>query len=255
MALFKVVLIYCDITVLFYAHVTVFCTVVVGYNLIKYVAMWSQKKRFAYRNAIVALTLGCMVLFLLLFINEQPLAWALFMLIAALSLVYTMPLFHKQGLRYFPVVKLFIVAISWVLLLLFYPVLTVYNDQASVSAVAVFEIPFFELRAAQLVIFVLALCIPFEIRDLKYDEITLRTLPQLVGIKTAKIIGLLLLLHIPLLEFLEENTSTFLGVEVLVIITITGMAIWFSDQFKTDYYASFFVEAIPVLWLFLLWFK
>jgi hypothetical protein len=119
----------------------------------------------------------------------------------------------------------------------------------------VFEIPFIELRAAQLVLFVLALCIPFEIRDLKYDEITLRTLPQLVGIKTAKIIGLLLLLHIPLLEFLEENTSTFLGVEVLVIITITGMAIWFSDQFKTDYYASFFVEAIPVLWLFLLWFK
>ncbi|GAK93343.1 hypothetical protein JCM19298_2062 [Nonlabens ulvanivorans] len=33
------------------------------------------------------------------------------------------------------------------------------------------------------------------------------------------------------------------------MVAITGVAIWFSDKFKSDHYASLFVEAIPLLWL------
>jgi hypothetical protein len=106
-----------------------------------------------------------------------------------------------------------------------------------------------EIHTLKIFILVLALCIPFEIRDLKYDEESLHTLPQVLGVKLSKRIGLLLCAFYLAGIFYDLNLVEQFNIIESVMVLIIGLFIWFSDKFKTDYYASFFVEAIPVLWL------
>jgi len=104
----------------------------------------------------------------------------------------------------------------------------------------------------QRVLLILALMIPFEIRDLNYDALALNTLPQVLGIKKTKLLGLALLMGFVVLEFFllkQDNgailISCFLGL-------ITAFSILKASTRQSKYYASFFVEGIPVLWWLLL---
>jgi len=109
------------------------------------------------------------------------------------------------------------------------------------------------LRSIQLISFVFALCIPFEIRDLKYDSFKVKTLPQVIGIKNTKRLGYTLVSVLLFIQFLIYTQTNLLELDIILTFIVLGMAIYFSDKFKSDYYASFFVEAIPLLWLGMYW--
>jgi hypothetical protein len=93
-----------------------------------------------------------------------------------------------------------------------------------------------------------SLLIPFEIIDSKTDLETMNTLPQLLGINSSKIFGVILLIPFMVLEFLKPNPSYV----VLLISIITAMFIKFTSLKRNKYYTSFWVESIPILWLILL---
>lgn len=248
-ALFHVVCMYAGFTLGFYAYSLVFCAVVTSYNLMKYGVLLLSKKQLAYRLPIIAVTTICAVWLLLLSVQETMQAQLVLTCSAILCLLYMLPLYKKHGLRFFPVTKLAIVAFCWALLLVYYPAVSSYNTSFLPRFDTLLSALVLSLLPVQLFLFILALCIPFEIRDLKYDEAALHTLPQLVGVQTSKNIGIGLLVLIPAIEFMFQINGLMQHTEVYVILIITALAIWYSDRFKSDYFVGFFVEAVPILWL------
>jgi len=101
----------------------------------------------------------------------------------------------------------------------------------------------------QRVLFLLAIIIPFDIRDVNADSQSLKTLPQVVGIKKAKIIGYILLFLFIGLECLKSNLSMSIVYILFGISLVTGLFIKFTSVKQSRYYTGFWVEAIPIIWL------
>ncbi len=253
LALFQQVILYYKLSLNASAYVLVFCVVITGYNFVKYGALIVRRKPFFLRPAIIVLSACASLIAGFLFVKEHALAQLLIAMTAGLALLYALPLYKNTGLRYVPVLKIILVAISWVLILFIYPLVSVHNVLAVNNLSGLSNIPFLGLRTLQYMLLIVALCIPFEIRDLKYDAQSLRTLPQLIGIKASKIIGIALLAGILLLEWQWGGSDLFLKYPAMLIICVTAVCIWLSDYVKSDYFTSFFVEAIPVMWVFLLY--
>ena len=89
-----------------------------------------------------------------------------------------------------------------------------------------------------------SLLIPFEIMDSKTDDRTLNTLPQLFGVNSSKMLGILLVIPFIVLEFLKVHPSYL----VLPIGIITVLFIDFTEFKRNKYYTSFWVESVPILW-------
>jgi hypothetical protein len=97
---------------------------------------------------------------------------------------------------------------------------------------------------------IISLLIPFEIMDSKTDDKSLNTLPQLFGIESTKLLGILLVIPFIILEFLKSHPSYL----VLLIGIITVTFINFTETHRNKYYTSFWVESVPILWWILLYF-
>ena len=97
-------------------------------------------------------------------------------------------------------------------------------------------------------IFVICWIIPFEILDSKTDAVSLNTLPQKYGVRRAKLFGMILVIPFMIMEFLKVNYSF----AVLPIAVIMVLFIHFSSVKRSQYYTSFWVESVPVLWWMLL---
>lgn len=238
---------------------SVFLGTFAGYNFINgNIRLNSKSKRQFLIKILAILSLvivGC--LFWLFTIQFRILT----AIAAILSMFYMIPFWKGKSLRYFPIVKLGIVAIVWTIITygLIFTCCTInelyLGGLESGPKVIGLLWRIDENDILQRFILIFALCIPFEIRDLKYDQEDLKTLPQLFGTTVSKVIGIVLLMYycwITIQQTGYEGYSIYTRIE-LVMLVITTLAIWFSDKFKSDYYASFIVEAIPVLWLMILW--
>lgn len=233
----------------------IFCGVLIGYNLIKYAILVLKKESFRFKNRILILTSLASLIAIYLVINDN--LWTVLMVLLAFScsLLYAFPLFKHRNWRQIPIIKLITVAVSWIILICLIPLKSSYVDFAyaygcDVTPVIDSVFYLYIIDMFQLFILIIALCIPFEIRDLKYDAVSLKTLPQLIGVLNTKIIGISICVIYIVIEYVQFGF--LIDHEFLInyfIVVLVATAIWFSDKFKSDYYASFFVEAIPILWL------
>ena len=96
-------------------------------------------------------------------------------------------------------------------------------------------------------LFVVILTIPFDIRDLRFDHKKLQTLPQILGVERAKKFGFVLLALTMFLEFFITPNSGF-KTAYLVVFFILLILLQRAKIKQTKYYASFWVEAVPVIW-------
>ena len=90
---------------------------------------------------------------------------------------------------------------------------------------------------------------PFEIRDLNYDSLKLATIPQKIGVKQTKLVGLFLLIVFYLLNYFKDDINTTVLVSYLMIASITLLFLVFSKQNQSKYYSAFWVESLPLVWL------
>mgnify|MGYP001364206609 FL=1 len=110
--------------------------------------------------------------------------------LALLTALYAVPFLpNNTNLRTLPTLKIFIIAVVWAGVSVYLPV--VYEASAFTTE--------FYLMLAQRFMLVLALIIPFEIRDLTYDSAALGTLPQVLGIKKTKLFESIFLYGLPIL--------------------------------------------------------
>lgn len=160
--------------------------------------------------------------------------------IAILVGLYALPILPKASkLRNWGVSKVIIVGVVWAIATVLLPVIKA-GHSFSWDVWIVFS---------QRVLFVLAWILPFEIRDLKYDSPDLRTLPQSFGPHRTKVLGAILLAIMYILLFFKDYIAPYEIPITLIIVAILLLFIWASRQEQRPYYASFFVEGIPLLWV------
>ena len=103
--------------------------------------------------------------------------------------------------------------------------------------------------------FVLAITIPFDIRDLKYDDLSLRTIPQILGEQKAKMIALYCLAFFELISifhFFVGDFSWQLLLALMLTSLLSGILIIKSSQEKNNLFFSFWVEGASTIMYLLL---
>lgn len=230
----------------FYATIT-------GYNFVKYfgIAKWHHRSLAKWLKVIQVFSFFSFLLMLFYAFRLEPKVIVVLTGLGLITFLYAIPFWPKQmyldehqNLRQISGLKVYIIAAVWAFTTVVLPILN--NNQELETKVWI--------TVLQNFVFVLALMIPFEIRDLKYDSIKLATIPQQIGVKKTKILGVLLLLFfLGLNVFKEEILIHFLYKEVIVAFVLMLFTL-FSTKNRNKYYASFWVEALPILWLLLMLF-
>ncbi|WP_158278692.1 hypothetical protein [Rhodohalobacter mucosus] len=222
-----------------------FCTVV-AYNGIKYLYILKNLTR-PFSTGMVSI--GAISLFSLLgaavsarFIN--PVALAASVIPGFLSVSYALPLHRRlKGLRQVYGLKIFVIGLVWAFVTVLLPFAQTHGS----------AFPDPEILAAflQRLLFVIALTIPFDIRDRASDPESLGTIPMIFGNRNAILLGSSLLFVSLLIELLfRENPLPEVMLHTLIIL-LTGGLLWKSIHRHTDNLASFWVEGIPILWVLL----
>lgn len=94
---------------------------------------------------------------------------------------------------------------------------------------------------------VLALLIPFEIRDLPKDTKELRTLPQQLGVSKTQYIGYGLLAAFMLLPFFKDVLLVKEIGSNLAVAVLLAFAIYHSKPTNSPYFTALAVEGIPIV--------
>ena len=148
----------------------------------------------------------------------------------------------QKNLRQIAGLKIYVIALVWTFTTVILPL---YNSNQNLNVDVL-------LTSIQRFIFIIILMLPFEIRDLNFDSLKLATIPQKIGVKNTKIIGVFLLMIFFLLEYFKDEVSNNSIMTTLVITFFTLLSVVFSSKKQSKYYSAFWVESLPVLWLIVL---
>lgn len=228
----------------------VFFATVLGYNFVKYygfLSYHSTNPNWRVRLiSLLSLVSSGMALFFLQRLDLKSILTVA--LLALLTFFYAMPvsvagnrrieLSNLRGLFGF---KIYIIAIVWTSTTCLLPILE--SDFTVLHQTYALLLNRF--------LWVLVLMIPFEIRDLKYDALSLGTLPQRIGIQGAKYLGYVLL-GIICLVTLNTVTSLETVMITVVVAVISAVCIRQATPNQGRFYSAFWVEGIPLLWMGLL---
>lgn len=220
---------------------------VVGYNFVKYEELARAKKIKMRKQLrwITLFTFGAFIMVGYYFFKLERITQIVAVVFLGLTLLYTLPFFpNKKNARNWAGVKIYIVSFCWVGATVFLPLLNA--GMAFNANIGILSLQRFVL------IFVLILI--FEIIDLRFDNPNLRTVPQQIGVKNTKIVGFALLVLFCVLEFVNINGNFNYNIEFLKlklnfgIAIVIAVALAFSNEKRSKYYTSFWVESIPIVW-------
>jgi len=239
-----------------YTPIFVGLSIIISYNFIRFYEIktgrlnWFKSWYFEHRKELIILS-GIASVFLgyILFFTDFYLK-SIFVLFpfAFMTLFYVVPLFKWRkvefSFRNFPSIKIFSIAVAWAGICVFFPL---YEAKIELS----FDV---YLDFFQRIALLIAITIPFDIRDITSDSKELKTLPQVLGIFATKLIGTYLLFFILILEYFKK-TSSFSEILIWVfILGLTGIFLWFSTPKRTRFYTAFWVESIPIIWCIILFY-
>lgn len=224
----------------------IFLASITGYNFVKYAGKAKLHHR-SLTHQLRAIQIFSLVCFLLLiyvtFLQSIDLLITTSVL-GVFTFFYAVPFLPNQkNLRSLKSLKIFIIALVWAGTTLWLPIV----HQHSLFSMNV------ALETFSYFIFVLALILPFEIRDLKFDYAELGTFPQRFGISKTKIFGYVLLLVFIIVSFLIPLTTIYESLIRLGVALLIGVFLWFSSRDQPNFYTAFWVEAVPVFWFLGLW--
>ena len=167
--------------------------------------------------------------------------------LASISVGYNLPVFtfndKKFSLRNIPGIKLFLIALVWSLSCVLLPILEIESHHTIV--VPARDIV---LLVAKRFLFIAAITVPFDIRDLfqdRYNE--LKTIPVILGEKKAYLfcMGLLLIYLVLLFLFTKSFDLNFLG--LLLTIILTSWLIFRSEWEKNEYFYFFYLDGVMIV--------
>ncbi|RZJ70071.1 MAG: hypothetical protein EOO49_15540 [Flavobacterium sp.] len=214
---------------------------IVGYNFVKYDAIARSGKPALSRKmkAFIALSFASFVMTAFFFFRLERLTQLISVAVFGITALYTLPFFpNRKKARDWAGLKIYFVALSWVGVTVVLPV---------VNASAPMTVDFY-VTCVQRFILIVVLLFIFEIIDLKWDDPHLKTVPQQIGVKRTKWLGLFLLLALFVLELLKTHRNETLfwcnfafGMAVL-------LCLFFANENRGKYYTMLFAESLTVLW-------
>lgn len=157
-----------------------------------------------------------------------------------LTVLYALPVFTgNRNLRSITGLKIFIISVVWAGTTVLLPLLA---SEVILDTELIVDF-------LQRFMLVILLTLPFEIRDLNYDNDNLGTIPQKLGIYKTKIFGSILALLI-FFSALFQNSFKNTAFIALSLVLIAGLIfLWNSRKNQSEYYCSFWVESVPILYL------
>jgi len=148
--------------------------------------------------------------FTFLFIES---VWELFIISGVISFFYVwkIPFLKGYNLRDVPGIKIYLIAVVWVLVCVLMP--TILSDLIEVNWSTF-------LIALALFTFIVSITIPFDIRDIDLDEKSKKTIPQLIGVKWAVYlsIGLMIFSQILLQYLISFNAGIWIFIPIAIFI-------------------------------------
>jgi len=215
------------------------------YNFVKYGVEAEKYLKLTnlYHKNIQYFSIGCLIIAIYHghFIKIETLVGSTVLVL--ITGLYALPLLPKaKNLRSWGGLKIIIVAVVWAGATVILPVL----EEGNTLSWDVW------IETVQRALLVLVLLIPFEIRDLQYDALALRTLPQRFGVSKTKVLGLFLTGVIFFLPFFKDDLTDLALVanSILTLMLVTSLVV--TKQTQSKYFASFWIEAIPIFWVVLL---
>ncbi len=215
---------------------------IVGYNFVKYDAL-ARRHKLQVRTelkVIAALSFLSFLATAYFFFQLERITKIIAVSLLILTMLYTLPFFpNRKNARNWAGVKIYMVALCWVGVTLFLPVI---NAGIPISF-AIF------LVGIQRFILIFVLVLIFEIIDLKVDDPNLKTVPQQIGARNTKIIGSILLIIFAIapffiMDFPEPAAYIRIGIAITTLLFLL-----FANEKRSKYYTSFWAESIPVFWL------
>ena len=222
----------------------IFFASITGYNFVKYAGIAGLHHLSLTQNLrlIQVFSLLCFLMlgYLSLHLSFNLLLWIAGM--GVLTLLYALPfLTKKRNLRSLPGIKIFVIAMVWAGVTVILPIIE--SGHFTPGTII--------LDFIQRFLFVIVLTLPFEIRDLKYDLYGLKTLPQVFGVRRIKFIGVGILVFNFIIALFQKDPAYQLFVLGLTLL-ITMLFVLKSKKEQKKFYASFWVESIPVFYFLML---
>jgi hypothetical protein len=220
----------------------VFFATLTGYNFVKYAGVAKLHHQSLTRNLriIQIFSLLCFggVLFFAFRLELSVLIAT--GVLGLFTVLYALPVFGEgKSLRSLPGIKIFIIAVVWA------------GSTVILPLIAAEKVLNIELLVdfLQRLMLVIVLTLPFEIRDLEYDNESLGTIPQKLGVHMTKAFGSILILIIFFTELFQRSFESTEFIAMLIILMIAGVFLWMARLKQSNYYSSFWVEAVPVIYL------
>ncbi len=217
----------------------VFLGTITGYNFVKYakIAGLHHRSLASSLRSIQVFSFVCFagLLFCCFFLSLKTLVVTV--VFGVFTFFYAVPFLRKKNLRTFSGIKILIVAVVWAGVTVFVPMV-----EAEMTLTIDCWATFFQRF---LLVFVLTL--PFEIRDLRYDLAALKTIPQQIGVRKTKILGLGLLMAVLFLEGFKESNTQAQVYGLLFLVFLCMLAVLGAQKKQSEYFASFWVESIPIV--------
>ena len=168
---------------------------------------------------------------------------ALTALPAVISFFYPLsfrhPLRSFTSLRTVPGLKVLLIAGSWAYITQLVP--AIYWGEPVISDWIEFGLRSF---------FIIALIIPFDIRDMAMDDRHMRTIPQMFGVQRSKKLALLLIIVYGAWKVLEAWNGRVQAYELVVWLlglTYAGFLILRMNTSRSELYCGFWIEGTPIL--------
>ncbi|MGE3654769.1 MAG: hypothetical protein AB7G22_11645 [Flavobacteriales bacterium] len=166
--------------------------------------------------------------------------------LALFSILYVIPvLSKKKAIRDLPFAKIFVISIVWSVVMVAIPVVNYSGFEGltqSSSLILLFE----------QFIFILAITLPFDVRDLRYDmESNIQTIPLYIGIKNTITLSHGLLVLVFVLKWIQYAYLEQLSLPQLIATGITiflsGFIIAFTSLRRSELFFSGFVDGTMII--------
>lgn len=223
----------------------VFFGTITGYNLVKYAPIAGLYHRSLTRHLkVIQIFSGFAFIGMLYFFSEISNTLKMVSVaLAMLTVLYALPFYRSKSLRNLSGIKIYIVALVWAGVTVILP----YSEYGKAMPTTLL------VAFIQRFLWVIALTLPFEVRDLAFDRRELGTIPQKLGINKTKVLGIGLLMLIILLGSIVPTQDTAYFGSKLFFILLTGVMLLLARTNRSRWYTAFWVEAIPIFWLLGYW--
>jgi len=209
---------------------------------------WRIRWFFAHYRLMVTITIVCLLSLIPLFFLMTTESRILLIFLSIISFFYSIPIFtigeQKFSLRNIPGLKQFLITLVWTMSTVLLPIL-----EAQHYHLTDINMRDTTILIAKRFLFIGALTVPFDIRDLFEDRQSgLKTVPVVWGEKNAYLFCQVLLAGYVVLLFIFRNNGFNHDFWALTICAfLAGWLIFKSKWEKNEYYYFFLIDGVLIL--------